>query len=191
MTSAAGELEAAIRHHIEAENRRDLAGTMSTVAASGASYTAVATGERWTSLGDIREFYRGLYEAVPDFWIDIRRITVDAAARTVVAEVVVTGTLARAHWGLAPTHRRFELNTAVFYELDRDGKLIAERSYFDKNELLESMGLIMSTKTVLGRLLLILPQSPVYAIRSVMRGLVDQLVHHVRCAVGHAGGSGR
>ncbi|HWU89013.1 MAG TPA: ester cyclase [Kofleriaceae bacterium] len=162
------------------ENRRDLAGTMSTVAASGADYVTVATGERWTSWEDIREFYRGFYEAVPDLQVDVRRMTVDTAARAVVAEVVVTGTLARAYWGLAPTHRRFELNTAVFYELDRTGKLIAERSYFDKNELLESMGLIVSTKTELGRLLLILPQSPIYAMRSLMRTLVNNAWPAVR-----------
>ena len=180
MTSDASELKAAILHHIEVENRRDLEGTMSTVAAGGADYATVATGEQWTSSEDIREFYRGLYKAVPDLQIDVRRMTVDAAARAVVAEVVVTGTLTRAHWGLAPTHRRFEINTAIFYQLDRAGKLIAERSYFDKNEMLESMGLIVSTKTELGRLLLILPQSPVHAIRSLMRALINSAWRAVR-----------
>ena len=167
MTSEADELEAAVRHHIEMENRRDLEGTMRTVAVSGADYVTVATGERWTSWQDIREFYRGFYDAVPDLRVDVRRMTVDAPARAVVAEVVVTGTLERAYFGLAPTRRRFELHTAVFYELDRAGKLIAERSYFDQSELLASMGLIASTKTELGRLLLFLPQSPVHAIRSL------------------------
>lgn len=88
--------------------------------------------------------------------------------------MLAAGTLANAHWWLAPTHRRFELNVAVIYELDPAGQIIAERSDFDKNELLESMGLIVSMKTALGRLLLIPPQSSIHAIPSALRTITDR-----------------
>lgn len=174
MKTEARDLEAAILHHIEMENRRDLEGTMATVAEGGADYVTVATGERIRSNAEVREFYRGFFEAVPDLHIEVRRLCVDVARRTVAAEVLTAGTLAKAHWGLAPTHRRFELAVSVVYELDADGRITAERSYFDKDELLESMGLIVSTKTALGRLLLLLPQSPLYAIRCAILAIAGK-----------------
>lgn len=80
MTREARKLEAAILHHIhiEMENRRDLEGTMRIVVPGVAGNITVATGERWTSREDVREFYRGFYQAIPDLQIKVRRLMVDA-----------------------------------------------------------------------------------------------------------------
>jgi steroid delta-isomerase-like uncharacterized protein len=167
------DLEALVRRHLDAENRGDLGGVMDTVAPGDeAEYFIESTGERWHTREAIRRFYGDWFDAVPDLRIELATVTADARRRRVVAEVRVTGTLKKPHWGLLPNGRAFAFDSAVVYELDPSGKLTLERSYLDKTQILETMGLIADTKTRVGRFLLIAAQSPLYALRSAARALL-------------------
>ncbi len=160
------DLAALVRHHIDAENRRDLVAVMDTVApGDAAEYLVKSTGERWHTREAIRRFYGDWFDAVPDLRVDIVTLTADSLHRRAVVEVRVTGTLKKPFGGLLPNGRSFILDSAVVYELDPSGKLTLERSYLDKTQILEAMGLIADTKTPLGRFLLLATQSPVYAVR--------------------------
>jgi steroid delta-isomerase-like uncharacterized protein len=166
------DLAALVRHHIDAENRRDLDAVMDTVApGDAAEYLVKSTGERWHTREAIRRFYGDWFAAVPDLRIDIVTVTADPLQRRVVVEVHITGTLKGPFGGLLPNGRSFSLDSAVVYELDPSGKLTLERSHLDKTQILETMGLIADTKTPLGRFLLLATQSPIYAVRCALHAL--------------------
>lgn len=166
------DLAALVRHHIDAENRRDIVAVMDTVApGDAAEYLVVSTGERWHTREAIRRFYSDWFAAVPDLRIDIVTVTADSLRRRAVVEVHITGTLKKPLSGLLPNGRSFTLDSAVVYEFDSSGKLTLERSYLDKTQVLETMGLIADTKTPLGRFLLLATQSPIHALRSAVRAL--------------------
>ena len=156
------------------ENARDLRAVMDTISTRSVYYAVIASGEVHTSRHEVAAFYQEMFDAVPDLRVEVERITVDHARRRAVVEDRVSGTLVRSAWGLAPTHRFFEIRTAVFYAFDEQGKLTEEISYFDKNELLESMGIICNTKTELGRFWMIFLQSPIYALRCAAASLLAQ-----------------
>ena len=161
-----------MRHHIDAENRRDLDAVMDTVAPGDvAEYLVKSTGERWHTREAIRTFYRDWFDAVPDLRVDIVTVTADSRHHRAVVEVRITGTLKKPFGGLLPNGRSFTLDSAVVYEFDPSGKLTLERSHLDKTQILETMGLIADTKTSLGRFFLLATQSPIYALRAAVHAL--------------------
>lgn len=167
------DLASLVRRHIDAENRHDLLAVMDTVApGDAAEYLVQSTGERLHTREAIRRFYDDWFEAAPDLRVDIVTVTVDPIQRRAVAEVHVTGTLKKPFEGLLPNGRGFALDSAVVYEFDPSGKLTLERSYLDKTQILETMGLIANTKTSLGRFLLLATQSPLYALRVAAHALL-------------------
>ena len=157
--------------HIAAENTHDLELTMSTISERGADYRIYATGEAFSSREDIRKFYHETFVAFPDMRVEINNLMQDMARRQVLLEYRFVATFQQPIWGLAPTHRQFFYNGAIVYEFDETGKLTREINYFDKTELLASMGVIRNPNTLLGKILLILPQNPFYFIKSVVLNL--------------------
>src|SRR5215469_6028411 len=153
------------RHHINAENDRDLDRTMDTISPNGAEYRIYATEESLNSREDIRRFYDETYTAFPDMKVEIKNLVPSQATRQVFLEYRFVATFRKPIWGLAPTNRLFSYNGAIVYEFDANGKLTKEINYFDKTELLASMGVIRNTNTLPGKVLLIFPQSPFYFLK--------------------------
>jgi hypothetical protein len=106
--------------------------------------------------------------------IDIQHMMKDEQQRQVVCQYRITG-LDKGHLqGLLPTNRRIEYYGNILYEFNLEGKITKEVTYFEKTEVLTTMGLISSTLTPLGLLLLILPQSPIYSIRLILSNLFSR-----------------
>lgn len=157
--------------HIESENLHDLALTMSTIAEGGAYYNIHATGEVFTAPEAISDFYGASYAAIPDMHIEVKNAMVDETRRQVFVEYTLTGINKGSLSGLAPTGKRVFYEGAILYAFDETGKLTKEVSYFDKTDVLTSMGLIKNPNTKLGMFLLLFPQSPFFMIRTIFRTL--------------------
>lgn len=161
------DLLALAKAHIEAENQHDLDATMATVAAGGAFYDIHPTNETTNSRDVIHDLYADAYQAIPDMHIDLKNAVVDEAKRQVFIQYVLTGTNRGSLQGLAPTNKPVRYNGAILYAFDEAGKLIQESVYFDKCEPLISMGLVRDPNTTLGLFLWLLPQSPLFLIKTL------------------------
>lgn len=159
------------REHIDSENAHDLDRTMDTIGPDGAEYRVYPTGESFSSRDQIREFYGQTYTAFPDMRVTVTNMVVDEAARQVFAQYTFSATFQNPIWGLAPTWRPFSYDGAIVYAFDEAGKLTKEETYFDKTQLLASMGIIRDPNTLLGKILLVFPQSPFYFIKSALMSL--------------------
>jgi steroid delta-isomerase-like uncharacterized protein len=174
MQNADNELIELAKEHIAAENDHDLDQTMETISPNGAEYVVYATEQSFNSREAIREFYRETYTAFPDMKVEVRNLISNAASRQVFLEYTFVATFVKPIWGLAATKRRFSYHGAIVYGFDETGKLTKEINYFDKTELLASMGVIRNTNTLLGKILLVFPQSPFYFIKSALVNLFSR-----------------
>lgn len=92
----------------------------------------------------IRDSEQALFDSFSDVQIDIRSLTVDAPR--VVAEVILRATNTGAiDIGQAepvpPTGRRIEISAAWVFEFAPNGRVAAERDYFDSALLIEQLGI--------------------------------------------------
>jgi steroid delta-isomerase-like uncharacterized protein len=165
------------RAHVETENRIDLEPAsraelaVSTVA-DDAYYLIYPTGQELRGKDQILEYYKSSFSALPDMHIDIQHMLKDEQKLQVVCQYRITG-LDKGHLqGLLPTNRRIEYYGNILYEFNEAGEITKEITYFEKTEVLSTMGLIHSTVTPLGLLLLILPQSPIYVLRLIVSNLL-------------------
>ncbi|MDC0672367.1 ester cyclase [Nannocystis radixulma] len=158
-------LQALAEQHLATENGGDVDAVMRTVSDDGAHYHVVPLGVSLRTRSEIEAFYRDFMGALPDLRLEVDDVMVDEERRRVAVEHRLTATHRGWLWGLAPTHRRLGMRVIVIYEFAPDGALTREVSYFDKTEMLESLGLVFSTRTTLGRLLLCVARNPLYAAR--------------------------
>lgn len=167
------------KSHVETENRIDLepakrAELAVTTVADDAYYLIYPTGQELRGRAQILEYYTDSFRALPDMHIDIQHMLKDEQKRQVVCQYRITG-LDKGHLqGLLPTNRRIEYYGTILYEFDEAGKITKEITYFEKTEVLSTMGLIHSTRTPFGLLLLILPQSPIYSLRLIVSNLLHR-----------------
>lgn len=160
------DLIALARAHIESENAHDIDLTMSTISEKGASYWIYSSGQRPNTREKVRDFYLDVYESIPDMKLTVGDIIADPVKRLVMGQYHLTGTHLGPLNGLAPTGRSVEYHGSFLYEFDTNGKLIREETYFDKTELLASIGVMRDTNTMLGQFLMVFPQSPILLLKS-------------------------
>ena len=161
------DLLALAKAHIAAENVQDLDATMDTVAREGVLYDVHPTHKKITSWDEIRELYADAYQAVPDMHIELKNAVVDEAKRQVFVQYTHTGINRGSLQGLAPSNKPVTYEGAILYGFNESGKLILESPYFDKFDVLGSMGLVRDPNTTLGLFLLLLPQSPFFLIKTI------------------------
>lgn len=165
--------------HVETENRIDLeaakrAELAMTTVADDAYYLIYPTGQELRGGDQILQYYTASFQALPDMHIDIQHMMKDEQKRQVVCQYRITG-LDKGHLqGLLPTNRRIEYYGNILYEFNEAGKITKEITYFEKTEVLSTMGLIHPTQTPLGLLLLILPQSPIYSLKLIVSNLLHR-----------------
>ncbi len=164
------------RAHVEGENRIDLDPakraelSVSTIA-DDAYYLIYPTGQEIRGKDQILQYYTSSFAALPDMHIDIQHMLKDEQKKQLVCQYRITG-LDRGHLqGLLPTNRRIEYYGNILYEFNDAGQITKEITYFEKTEVLSSMGLIRRTVTPVGLLLIILLQSPIYCLRLIWRNL--------------------
>ena len=83
----------------------------------------------------VAEMYTG---AFPDLKLEIKRMHA-AGENVVVTEFIVRATHQGELLGIAPTGRKVELPVCNVIEV-RDGKIYAEREYFDSAHLMQQLG---------------------------------------------------
>lgn len=114
--------------HSMAEDRRDIAGLISTLTAD-CVYEVFPGDSRWLGHSGARRFYTELLTAFPDIVFDLTNIVI--GPQGVYEEARVTATH-RGEWqGEAPTGERLEFNVAILFPWDREKKKFrGERVYF-------------------------------------------------------------
>lgn len=82
--------------------------------------------------------------AFPDVKLDIKGI--HAAGNVAVVEFVANGTHQGELMGIAPTGRKISVPVCIALEF-RDGKIIAEREYFDSAVMMQQLGVVPAAVT--------------------------------------------
>lgn len=122
--------------HARAENRRELEELIATLH-EDCEYVLYPGGKSWRGKDGAREFYRGLWEAIPDVRLDLlNRTDADTA---IVEESEVHGTLRGSLFGLLPpTNAPIRFRLVIIFPV-RDGLFTGERLYLDSGEILKQI----------------------------------------------------
>ena len=117
--------------HAIAENRRELERLIATLD-EDCVYEVVPTGQVFRGKDEVRTFYRGLWEGIPDVKLDLlSRIDADDC---IVEQSEVYGTMSGALFGFPPSGTSLRFRVVIFFPV-RDGKFVGERVYFDAAEI--------------------------------------------------------
>jgi steroid delta-isomerase-like uncharacterized protein len=156
---------ATVEKHVAAENRRDLDAIMATF-----GETARYEDEPWSDRRDgrdaVRAYYGEVLRALPDLTIDIVRR--HAGTDSVVLEVVIRGTHLGPWRGLPASGRPIAFALCGVFEFDDGDRLVGERIYYDRSDVLRQLGFFHDPATVLGRLGMALSH-PVSIARAYLR----------------------
>lgn len=157
-----------VEEHVQAEVDHDLDAIMRTWGESP-WFDDVAWGEKSYGREEIRAHYDELLKSFPDLGIEVleRRVTEDA----VILEVIVSGTHLGQWRSLPPLGRRMSSRVCAMYTFDEKGLLELERTYYDKAEVLEQLGIFQDPRKPLGKVMAVV--TPPFAI---VRALARQLV---------------
>lgn len=123
--------------HVLAENRRSIEGLLETLCAEPV-YQIMATGETHRGREAVANFYRGLFEAMPDVTFEL--VGQFIGEEGVVEESVLVGTHTSALFGIPATGKPIRLPLTIVFPM-RDGEILGERMYFDVDSLYRQLGL--------------------------------------------------
>ena len=130
--------DAVVKAHIEAESvKHDVAAALATFAQP--RYDVPALGGVVDGAAGVDGLLHGLLGAYPEFWL--RVTSTYHAEDAVIVECVFGGTQMGEWAGIAPTGRKMEVASALFFLFEGDG-LVCERVYFDHATVLRQLGVI-------------------------------------------------
>jgi steroid delta-isomerase-like uncharacterized protein len=113
--------------HARAENRRELERLIATLH-DDCEYEVVPMAQHWRGKDEVREFYRGLWGAIPNVKLELLN-RVDAED-CVVEESEVYGRMEGPLFGVEPSGQELRYRVVIFFPV-RDGLFTGERVYFD------------------------------------------------------------
>jgi steroid delta-isomerase-like uncharacterized protein len=117
--------------HARAENRRELDRLIATLH-DDCEYEVVPLGQHWRGKDEVRQFYRGLWTAIPDVKLTLlHRVDADDC---VVEESEVSGRMDGPLFGIEPSGKAVRYRVVIFFPV-RDGLFTGERVYLDLAEL--------------------------------------------------------
>ena len=125
--------------HIEHESARQLEPLVATFGANPEWHNKPGD-EVLNGHDAIRNFYAALFEAFPDFYVDVqqKRVAEDA----IVVEGYLGGTH-RAEWmGIPATSKTIRIPFCVVFTFTADDKLKAEFAYFDRLSIMSQLGVM-------------------------------------------------
>ena len=142
-TSLRQRREATVREHIDAENRHDPDGVVTTFSRTRASYDVPALGEAGQPADAlaIRAMWESLITSFPD--VHIEPGSFYHGDNHIFVEIRMTGTQQADFAGIPATGRSFEARMACLYEFEED-QLVCERVYFDFAGILRQLGVLPS-----------------------------------------------
>lgn len=116
--------------HARAENRRELERLIATLH-EDCDYEVVPLARRWRGKDEVRDFYRGLWTAIPDVKLTlVNRVDADDC---IVEESEVYGRMDGPLFGVEPSGQSLRYRVVIFFPV-RDGLFTGERVYFDLAE---------------------------------------------------------
>ncbi len=121
--------------HARAENRRELERLIATLH-EDCEYEVVPTGQKWRGKDEVREFYRGLWAAIPD--VKLQLLNRIDAEDCVVEESEVYGQMAGPLFGAEPSGKMLRYRVVIFFPV-RDRLFSGERVYFDLAEIVRQV----------------------------------------------------
>jgi len=127
------EIRALWKRHSIAEDERDIAGLVSTLA-EDCVYELVQTGHRWEGHEGAARFYAELLTAFADIHFDLTNIVI--GPQGVCEEAQVTGTHTGKWLGREPSGEFVEFGVVIFFPWNREARKFAgERVYVEGLEL--------------------------------------------------------
>ncbi|HYI21610.1 MAG TPA: ester cyclase [Candidatus Limnocylindrales bacterium] len=121
-----------VRHSM-AEDRRDIAGLLATLA-EDCEYEIVPTGQHWRGLDGVRAFYSELFAAFPDNRFALTEIVVGPQGVFEVARL--TGTNLGPWAGIAASGLPVDLEVLIYFPWDPTSRrFLGERIWFDRGQL--------------------------------------------------------
>ena len=116
--------------HARAENHRELDRLIATLH-EDCEYEVVPLAQRWRGKDEVRQFYRGLWAAIPNVKLELLH-RVDAED-CIVEESEVHGRMEGPLFGVEPSGADLRYRVVIFFPV-RDGRFTGERVYFDLAE---------------------------------------------------------
>jgi steroid delta-isomerase-like uncharacterized protein len=138
MTMSQQEMWRAFQEHARGEHPQDLQLTMETVHEE-AVFEDVATGTVLRGKDEIRRYYEETFRALPGW--TFTRHAVHATDEHIISEVTIHAVHCGPWHGVEATGREVRLRTCVIFSF-KDGKVLGERSYYDRLDLLRQLGAV-------------------------------------------------
>jgi steroid delta-isomerase-like uncharacterized protein len=130
------EMLEAFNAHARGEHPQDLELTMETVH-DEAVYEDIATGRVLRGKDQVREYYRELFQAFPGW--GFTRHALHVTDEHIISEVTIRGEHRGSYYGIPPSGRVFSYRVCVVFSF-KDGKVLGEREYYDRQSLLRQLG---------------------------------------------------
>ena len=126
-----------VEEHVRNENIHDLDELMRTFGAD-ARYDVIPWGAKYLGQEQVRSFYDGILQGLPDLNIDVKQRYQTEEA--VILEVIIRGTHTGTLNGIPPTGNRVEFPLCAIYTFTSEDRLAGEKIYFDNATLLTQLG---------------------------------------------------
>ena len=125
------------QRHVLAENRRSIEGLLETLC-DDPIYKVMATSQTFKGKDEVGDFYRGLFEAMPDANFEL--VNAFVGEEGVVEESILRGTHRGALFGIPPTGREIALPMTIVFPI-MNSQILGERLYFDAATLARQLGI--------------------------------------------------
>lgn len=127
--------EAAVRAHVEAENRHDVDGVVATF--HRPRYDVVPLGAVSDGADAVHNFLTGVMTGFPDFGAHVAAL--HHADDAVIVEGSFSGTQTGPWAGLPPSGRSVDVRFCAVFDFDED-RMLCERLYFDLATMMRQLG---------------------------------------------------
>lgn len=140
MTGNHDAIVAEIHTHLAAENSQDLDALLEGMTDDCFNLVVPDPHRLYAGPEEVARRYRGLWATFPDLNVQMRRI-VSVGETTAVSEHTLSGTHRGPLFGVAPTGKHVEVETAVVWDIV-DGRIRGETVYFDVATMLRQVGFL-------------------------------------------------
>ncbi len=132
------------QRHVLAENRRSIEALLETLCGDPI-YKIMATSATFKGRDQVAQFYRGLFEGVPDAAFEL--VNAFVGEEGVVEESILRGTQRGTLFGIPPTGREIALPLTIVFPI-LNGQIMGERLYFDLATLARQLGVAVDSITI-------------------------------------------
>jgi steroid delta-isomerase-like uncharacterized protein len=140
--------EAAVREHMESENRHDFDTTIGTF--DHPRYELIATGDVHDGEAEVRAYFEETRTAFPDQRNE--PLAMHHADDAVLVEFMLHGTHRGPLRGLPATGRSFECRMCALFLFEPGGDgIVNERVYFDQATIMRQLGVAHDPQSIAGR----------------------------------------